>query len=248
MAIINMNSFLRTIALALSSFPVLAYANLADGWYDNWLLGVSMGYADRNSVIQSSILDSNNLSGYSRESSDNGWLAAAFAGYQSIHNEWLLGVEFNLEWQNIANNIHQYAFSGRQVTAEYRRKGMLDLSGRLGYALTTNFMPYVRLGAEISRDALSSRFNGRSTPMVHLYNKGWIHRFLVGFGAEMPIPDIYGMSGMTVRLEYDFHSKGKTIQDYGATGEADSMITYSTGMQPRTYSGRLSFVWNYFEY
>lgn len=223
--------------------PLQVHADLQNGWLDNWLLGVSTGYAARSSVIGSSIIDLGNLSAYSRQSSDNGWLVAGFLGYQAIRCQWLLGTEFNLEWQNI-DNTHFYAFSGRRVTADYRRKGMLDLSGRVGYAFTPNFMPYVRLGAEISRDSLASMFEGRFIPDANLYNKAWIHRFLLGIGVEAPIP---GTCGKTIRLEYNYHSKGKTIEDFGATGAGDTMIEYYTAMQPKTYSGRVSLVWNLFD-
>jgi opacity protein-like surface antigen len=201
---------------------------------------MSGGYVTRNSVILSSVSDLTNLVGYSREGSDNGWLVAAFGGYQAINRQWLLGGEFNIEWQNI-DHSHDYVFSDFDVTAKYRRKGMLDLSGRLGYALTTNFMPYVRLGVELSRDSLTSTFVGSITSGV-LNNKAWIHRFLLGMGVEMPIP---GTCGITLRLEYDYHSKGKTIEDFGA--DIRSTEYYYTAMQPRSYSGRLSIVWNFFD-
>lgn len=224
--------------LMLHSLP--AHAILESRWLDNWVVGVSGGYASREGDIVSSITGFRNYSAYSRSSSDDGWLGAAFIGYQSILGPLLFGGEFNLEYEMI-DTSHTYAFADRHVTAEYRRKGLIDLSGRMGYAVTTNFMPYLRLGAELSRDSLISTFAGSSVPNASLYNKMWIHRFLVGLGVEMPVPDT---CGMTVRLEYDFHSKGKTIETYDATGVGITLIDYYTAMQPRTYSGRISVVWN----
>ena len=211
-------------------------------WYDNWLLGLSGGYANREALIQSSVTTFGNPLYYSRDASDNGWLAAVFGGYQAIHEKWLLGGEFNLEWQDIEKS-HDYAFASRNVTATYRRKGMIDFSGRLGYAFCESLMPYVRLGVELSRDSLGSYFSGNSTSSVQLFNKAWIHRFLLGVGVEVPLPETCGIS---VRLEYDYHSKGKTIEDFGGTGIEPFLIEYYTAMQPRTYSGRVSVVWNFF--
>lgn len=219
-----------------------SYANFSISWYDNWLLGVSAGYATRKSTIQSSIQPVIGFSGYGQDVNDDGWLSAVFAGYQAVHEQWLLGGEFNLEWENIERS-HNYNFSGCNVSTTYRRKGVLDFSGRLGFALAENWMPYLRVGVELSRDSLSSYFVGNTTPNVSLFNKAWIHRFILGAGAEMPIP---GICGLTVRLEYDYHSKGKTIEDFGATGESITLIQYYTAMQPRTYSGRVSVVWNFF--
>jgi opacity protein-like surface antigen len=237
-------SILALLVFCPSAFAIVLEEDpFALIWYDNWLLGVSAGYATRQGLLQSSITtNSTVLTGYSRDTSDNGWLAAIFGGYQAIHEEWLLGGEINLEWQNI-EKTHRYTFYDRQVTAYYRRKGMIDFSGRVGYALTDNFMPYIRAGAEFSRDSLSSHYSGGSTANIQLYNKAWIHRFIVGIGAEMPVP---GTCGITLRLEYDYHSKGKTIEDYNATGEGLTRIDYYTALQPRTYSGRLSVVWNFF--
>jgi opacity protein-like surface antigen len=236
-----MESIVRVIRFAtLLLLPFQAQADLRPMWEDNWVLGVSAGYASRESDIGSSITLFRNFSAYSRNSSDDGVLGAVFVGYQFVNGPLLAGGEFNLEWENI-NNSHTYDFSNRQVTAEYRRKGLIDLSGRIGYALTENFMPYLRVGAELSRDSLTSTFSGNAITSATLYNKAWIHRFIVGLGVEMPVPQT---CGMTLRLEYDFHSKGKTIEAYAATGLEVTQIDYYTAMQPRTYSGRISGVWN----
>lgn len=230
------------IFLAIGSFSSVVYAgDFSTLWHDNWLLGVSAGYATRKSTIQASVQPVTNFLGYGKDVNDDGWLTAIFVGYQAVHERWLLGGEFNLEWENIERS-HHYNFSERNVSTDYRRKGVLDFSGRLGFALAENWMPYLRVGVELSRDSLSSYFVG-TTRSVSLFNKAWIHRFILGAGAEMPIP---GVCGLTVRLEYDYHSKGKTIQDFGATGEGLTLIQYYTAMQPRTYSGRVSVVWNFF--
>lgn len=220
--------------------PATASANWQPGWLDNWLLGLSGGYATRKSDIDSRITTFPLVVTNVRDSSDNGWLAAGFGGYQAMLDKWLLGGEFNLEWQEIEDS-HNYAFAGRNVNAEYRRKGSIALTGRIGYALTPNLLPYIRVGAEVSRDSLTSTFVGPPTS-ASIFNKAWIHRFIVGVGAEMPIPCTCGIS---LRLEYDYHSKGQTIEDYGSTGSGITTIEYYTAMQPRTYSGRLSVVWNF---
>lgn len=229
--------------LAMGLIPFQAHALWDTGWLDNWLVGVSTGYITREADIVSSITTVSDYGSFSRNSSDNGWLGAVFGGYQSIYRQWLIGGEFNLEWENV-NSSHDYMFAGDEVSTRYRRKGVIDFSGRAGYALTSNLMPYLRLGVEVSRDSLASSFEG-ITPDAFIYNKAWIHRFLVGIGAEMPIPDT---CGLTVRLEYDYHSKGKTIEDFGATGIGLQTIEYYTAMQPRSYSGRVSLVWNLYEH
>lgn len=230
------------IFLTTSMICPISYANWSTSWHDNWLVGVSAGYAQRKSTVQASVQPFVGFTGYGKDVNDEGWLAAIFGGYQAVYEEWLLGGEFNLEWENIENS-HHYNFAARDVSTTYRRKGLLDFSGRLGFAFAENWMPYLRVGVELSRDALSSYFVGNATPNITIFNKAWIHRFILGLGAEMPIP---GMCGLTVRLEYDYHSKGKTIEDYGATGERLTLIQYYTAMQPRTYSGRASLVWNFF--
>lgn len=227
------------LGIVCSVFSLNVYAEV---WLGNALLGISGGYMTRKSLVVSSVSTANNFLGYSRDASDNGWLGAGFAGYQAIHQQWLLGAELNIEWEAI-EHTHRYFFATESVTAAYRRKGVFDLSGRVGYAFTPNWMPYVRVGGEISRDDLRSNFVD-SVTSINLFNKAWIHRFIVGLGAEMPIPDV---PGLTVRLEYDYHSKGKTIEDYAATGTTVPILSYYTAMQPRSYSGRISVVWNFFE-
>lgn len=229
--------FLTTLLVCPAS-----YAEWATSWYDNWLLGVSAGYATRKSTLLASVEPVVGFTAYGQDINDDGWLAAIFTGYQLVHGQWLLGGEFNLEWENI-ERTHHYNFAQRNVSTAYRRKGVLDFSGRVGFALAENWMPYLRVGVEFSRDALSSDFVGNVTPDASLFNKAWIHRFILGLGAEMPVACIVGL---TVRLEYDYHSKGKTIEDFGVTGTDVAFIQYYTAMQPRTYSGRLSLVWNFF--
>jgi opacity protein-like surface antigen len=235
-------------------------------WSGNWLFGISGGYADRVGTVESELTYFNQIfildspvtlrvpTSLVSTASDLGWIYSIFSGYQKTYQRWLLGLELNIDWHHIDED-HTIAFTdsiqllGWEESYRYKRRIMAGLSGRLGYAIADYFMPYARLGVEIGRDKFHSTF--AINPSVGefdlaLQGKQWIYRFLLGAGAEIPIP----CSSMSLRLEYNYHSKGKTMALSGFLFDEleiiGPLVMCSSRTQPRTQSVRLAWVWNFF--
>lgn len=249
----------KQIALVLMAWilPGLAVASLQRGWTGNWYMGGSLGYATlygddhTNMMYGFGALAANTAVDVYRDYSDNGLLVGVLAGYQEIRNQWLVGAEFTADLQSIDKN-HPFAFSDAQelvgwnADVRYQRRNMLGLVGRVGYAVTPFMMPYFRLGVEFSNDKMTTSYFGN--PAVYPYDvvisqAHWLHRFLIGVGAEVPLPHT---CGATMRLEYNFHSKGRTIEEYGSLVDGIFSPQFYNEMQPEMQSGRISLVWNFF--
>lgn len=249
----------RAIASCFAGFMFCtnAVASLQPGWVGNWYMGISAGYADLYGEFNSSLAYNGAVAPLApdtpivRNFADTGLIVSALGGYQEINHQWLVGAEVNFDLQSIDDD-HHYAFSDNQglvgwtANGRFQRRRMIGLTGRVGYAITTIFMPYVRLGMEISDDKYRASFVGNPSVLpveIVINEKHWVHRFLTGFGVEIPIPDT---CGGTMRLEYNIHSKERTIQGSGSVIDGVFSPTITSGGQPKMHSARLSLVWNFF--
>ncbi len=221
-------------------------------WEKNFLVGLYGGYADRDGSAQTRVryggLPNLRQAEVVRDVSDLGAIYGIMAGLQGRRQQWLFGGEFSLERHPI-NDVHPFAFSdpagifGWNGTMQYRRDWMSALTFRLGYHFVDYFMPYVRLGVETGQDIyeVSLSSNIRNVPTLYPANKKWIWRFLSGVGIEIPVT----CTRLALRMEYQFHSKGKTMEvDKVFTEGLINPITYSE-LQPKTQSFVFGIVSNF---
>jgi hypothetical protein len=128
----------------------------------------------------------------------------------------------------------------------YDRKFVLGLTGRVGYSFVSFLMPYVRFGVEMSDDEIHSFYRDNTSNIVFPTGDGhtetWVYRFLVGIGAELPLPTCLPLS---LRMEYNYHSKGKTL-DATSVGVGGVAPVFNASLQPWANSGRIVLVWNFF--
>ncbi len=249
------------IGLMLSCSPLFADHPLYHHWPENvWIkrwdkefvLGIYGGQADRrgssNTRVSYGAFPNVTPTNVVRDMSDLGFIYGILAGYQGTRDKWLFGGEFSLERHPI-NEWHGFGFSdtaslfGWQGIAEYRRDWMTGFTFRGGYKFVDYFFPYARLGIETGQDiyevALTS--NIANVPTLYPYNKKWVWRFLSGVGIEIPVT----CTRLAFRMEYQFHSKGKTIEiDKVYTDGVINPITYSE-LQPKTQTFILAFVSNF---
>lgn len=230
-------------AIGLASALLVSGAANAD-YHANWLIGASAAYGTQSGDINYSLSSvvSEDVASSSTGFSDSGWLWGLLVGYQAMCNCWLFGGELSVDWSN-HDGYKDYAFSdsdeGINVRAKYDQDAIVALSARLGYEVSSFFLPYIRLGLETSRDKLefesqtdSLAANGSESRRV------W--RFLGGVGLEMPVPMCAGLS---VRGEYNYHSKGRTVT---AGSTASDGVTYATAhTKQHANTGKLSLVWNF---
>jgi opacity protein-like surface antigen len=237
-------------ALLLSSALLVSAAAQAQ-WEGNWLVGLSGGYSWGNGDVDYSsfkpattpivVNASNNL-----DSKD--WLWGLLGGYQVRCNGWLLGAELNFDWQGHHNNQNfNFAQTGPTVatnlSADFKRDVTVGLTGRMGLEVSPWLMPYIRLGAETSEDKLSFSSAEIGTGVNNSATGSGSHRswrFIGGVGAELPVP---GLTGLTFRAEYNYHSKGSAVNVNTVASDNITAVTVST--KQHANSGKASLVWNF---
>lgn len=232
---------------------LLAANNTYAGWQGNWLLGVSGGYAERRGDVDVSMLYTARplvaQTDWDDRYSDTGAIWGVLAGYQLKNCGWTWGAEVSVDSQDI-DEEQAFVFPDVArlfswgVRTNYSRDAVIAISGRMAYEMAPYFIPYLRLGAEGSKDSLDVDISGDSTVFpfaVALHNEHWVYRYLVGAGTETPL----FCSRASLRLEYNYHSKGKSLEASGIMVSPNPTPFYITQMHPRTQSLKLSLVWNF---
>jgi opacity protein-like surface antigen len=234
----------------------------------NWLLGASVGYTDTNGTLSSNIayLDPTGLGGTLSninkeiQFTNNTWLLGFFVGYQWICNQWLTGVELGLDWYD-TYDPQDFVLGeslGYEGKARYKHDAIVSLTGRLGYTLKDYLIPYIRLGAEASRDHLDVTYfspigigAGNAAFIASIPERNTYYRLVGGIGLEVLL---YHLScnfipELSVRVEYDYHGLQRAIS--GSIVRIDSINPpvanqqYSVNYKPHMNTGKLSIVWNF---
>lgn len=225
-----------------STLSLSAYAM----WETNGLLGLSAGYALREAdgeFIVSHPL--NRITSVNQKQEDNGLMGGVLGGYQARCHDWLFGGELNIEWQEV-NREQAFAFTdalniGYNASSSYSQRQMVALTGRFGYEMYPNFMPYVRLGVQSSKDKLIVRAaSANLQDSLDLESTRRVYRLTGGFGAEMPI---YYLMGLSARAEYNFRARAGSIS---ATELADDNQTLATiSARPKAHAFIFALVFNF---
>lgn len=226
---------------------LLVAASAQGQWEPNVLVGVSGGYVHTSGNLDVVMTPPAPIAGtsFTTELENNRWLWGVLAGYQAKCDRWLLGAEVNVDWID-RKNTQNYAFTdatgtGWTAAANFRRDPTVALTGRLGYALSEFFMPYVRLGAETSRDKFIYNASSSTGLLVSEEGSRRSYRFVGGIGAEMPVPSFAGLS---FRLEYNYHSPGRAIN--ASAPASDGVTLVATGTKQKANVAKASLVWNFF--
>ncbi len=227
-------------------------------WLGNWLVGASAGYGSRTGSNQTQL--SYNGANFPiglpqsliiRDYSAPGKLYGLFTGYQAVKDYWLVGGELNIDRHDMDEGL-SFAFAdtngviGWRGITNYKRDYVFGLTARMGYAITPFFLPYVRLGIELGHDKLTTLYTGNPAVYPHsieMSTTTYVHRCLSGFGFEVPLPMTCGGS---FRMEYNWHSKSKTVKAHGNLPDGLVNPAFETSLQPQTHSGRVALVWNFF--
>lgn len=244
------NSGMLSGLILVLCWPLSVCAFWLEKDQSHWLMGVSAGYAELSGSFQNRLtyraLPNIPLTQTESTLKDEGGLYSFFIGYQERCNRWIKGLEARVDWYDI-DQSHTFSFSDPnnfllwQGTVKHRRGPTPSFSGRLGYALVPYFTPYLRLGGELSHDKMWSEFSTNSPVFPYTltpHAKTWVYRFLAGIGAEMPI----FCTALTFRLEFNYHSKGRTIES--DAGYTDGVINpiMAGDFQPKMLSYRFSLV------
>lgn len=246
-----MNKFGTALCLS-SALLVSGVAQAA--WQGNWLIGVSGGYAESEGELELTMFHPLGFqTNFNKDFENTGFIGGIFGGYQAVCNRWLWGLELNVDWQDLDSD-NNFAFTdftdrGWAVSSNYDRDVVVGLTGRLGYQISRCFMPYIRVGAEISNNDLNfsairdpNNLPVSSDVFFALNGSRHVTRFVGGIGAEMPVP-VSKLAGLSIRVEYDYHAGGRVIEVNGVA--SDNATFVATSMSPRVNSAKASLVWNF---
>jgi len=186
------------------------------------------------------------------EHTDKGTYWGLLGGLQAKCDAWIVGVELNLDWQNIGKKF-EFAYTdavgaiGWAGQARLKTTPVMGLTGLMAYEIAPYFIPFMRLGVETSQDKLDATFTAivPSFPMqITIQNTEWQFRYVAGFGVTIPL---FFVKQLLLRLEYDYHS---FFNDKGT--KASGLITtnfikpsFIASMHPRTQSGKIALLWNF---
>ncbi|MGD9591417.1 MAG: outer membrane protein [Candidatus Berkiella sp.] len=256
-----MSKFPTILTLSLLGFLQSAQAQWPMlPWDGNFLIGASGARAERLDNVDITLFytfpgNTIPVSFIIEDYTDTGYLGGFFAGYQIYVNRFVIGAEFNVDWDYL-DRKHFFGFSdangqvgvspglGYAAMARYERDVTYALSARVGYEITRCFMPYFRLGVAKSKDTLTVAFAG--DPAIYNFNvitqgDGPQIRYLLGIGAEIPMPllPFIGLRG-----EYNFQSRAKNIEALGSINDGALNPFFMNKMNPKTHIAKLSVVWN----
>ncbi len=215
-------------------------------WESNWLAGVYGGLAEREGSVDLIASHPAGLfTSYIQEIEDIGVVGGLLGGYQVRCHEWLFGAELNIEWQEVSHD-RDAAFTnalgqGVNITTSYAQRNIVGFSGRFGYEMFPNFLPYVRLGVQSSRDKMIVR---ATTPdfedSADMEDLRRVYRLTAGVGAEFPICFLMGLSA---RAEYNFRARAGSIEAYDLGLDNETVLNAS--MRPRANTLLLALVFNF---
>lgn len=225
----------------------------------NWLVGVSGGWAwhsDRD--VDVAIQRGNTFSAFNvanSNSDNNHFIWGLLAGYQARVNGWLLGGEVNVDWRN-TNDDNDNGFTvidpvfgtfiGSVSGNNSNNNAVVGLTARIGYEVSSFFMPYIRLGAEVTRtDDIDFSVSHPAAPAFTVVsNNDRNHRwgFVGGVGAEFPVPMCKALS---LRAEYNYHSRGRQDDVVALGSDLGTLFTVSNDGSRHENTGKASLVWNF---
>ena len=257
---------MKKLKLALCLSAALLATSAQAQWQGNWLLGVSGGWAwaDNEDDITVSIatpaLGVASTFTVSNDHDRSRGIWGFLAGYQATCNGWLLGAEVNVDWRTNDDDQDFTFFSpllGTTVVGNFSRDrdAVVGLTGRLGYEVSPWFMPYVRAGVDYGRR--NHDFTLMTTTLASNVTVGFGDSdnnrwgFIGGVGAEFPLAMI--VSGLSLRAEWDFHTRGHNDDDNNnlvAVVNVPSVVTPSvigiSGIgESHEQTARISLVFNF---
>lgn len=244
-----MHNLKRYIAMLFGIWALLlGMMSQAQAWQGNWLLGASVGMArhiehdninlsySRIPLFPTTYLQEN----YRYRSASWGVLA----GYQLTCADFLVEGEGNLNWfgnhksrtVNITDLINAVQFD---VHPEYKQDATLGFTGRMGYAMSSYFLPYIVLGVEGSHDAYSVSYT-RPPFSTDSETQRWAYRFIAGVGTQIPLDFCRALS---VRIEYNCHLPYTYLQTNSAMVDGLVNPLFSSQSKPKIQEIKVALVW-----
>ncbi|MBN9287680.1 MAG: hypothetical protein BGO43_02695 [Gammaproteobacteria bacterium 39-13] len=216
----------------------------------NFLVGGSLGYVIQKETFESTFTTAfptafpGIIRNYNVDEKDSGVLFGLLAGWQWRCHRWMFGAEASVDFSSDFQLNHKYAYLDSLGvpgigTILYDRGDIYALTARIGYFVTPFFMPYVRVGGQLSHDEVSYQtfYTASLAPDFSSRTKD-VYGYVVGAGAEFPTY----IGSSTIRFEYNFvETQRLVIEDNSFPALGGSHKFHS----PESHVGKISFVWNF---
>jgi len=247
----KMNLFL-VLSLSFLFSPLVSMAkiqapNLPALTSHNFLIGAQMGYARQKQdvithlTVPEILIDQ--VYDFRETTSDSGVLLGLLTGWQWRWQRVMLGLEGHLDFQSFEEN-RQFTFTSDvnnaaefEATTLYDRGPMWGLSARAGYFVTPFFMPYLRLGVQLSRDEIDYRVGSDSDLADFNTRREHVRGVILGIGAEFPTY----IGSSTIRAEYNF-TRTESLHLNDTTLPIIGNYKFH---RPEANMAKISWVWNF---
>ncbi|MBS0290423.1 MAG: outer membrane beta-barrel protein [Proteobacteria bacterium] len=243
------------LKLAFLASAVLMATNVQADWQGNFLLGVSAGGAWHNNTDDFFFMSFLSPTGFTSfavndDSDDSHFIWGLFAGYQARCDNWLAGLEVNVDWRGNNDDDVDFVLTDPAVTpivgtVHRDRDPVIGITGRLGYNVLPCLMPYIRLGIDYSQREYELTATAPNIPAfgsfgVNSDNNKW--GFVGGAGLEWFMPMIAGLS---LRAEWDFHVRNDDNDDSAVIAVGATTVGISGFSHTHEQSARASLVYNF---
>lgn len=241
---------MKKITTAICLTSMLMAGNAQAYWANNFLMGVNLGYINRegsftvtvNDTVQQVFETTNGP--LDQDSFSWGFLL----GWQVRCNYLLYGLELSFDWQNHDSNSARVIGptplfpTGSTLYTNYNYSVQSALTARVGYAITPYIMPYLRAGAEITRENIGASITIPLVvdPYIDFDGSQNVWRFVGGVGVELPFPLL---EGVTFRAEYNYHSRGHGVEASRLARDGVTLVQAEGGQFANSVKG--SFVYNF---
>lgn len=199
-----MKKSLLALSLAVSSVAVTqANASAFNGFY----LGANAGLNLRSTETK---VEAHN---YTKSKKKTGASYGVFTGFGRNTNGFYLGGELSVG-SSSSNKTSEHTIAGTAVKTEYHRGVVFGLAPRVGAIFAKDFLGYVKLGMEYSRDKSEAIEAGVKTTSR---NKGKF-TFAPGIGLEKAFGQIL------TRIEYTYNCGSKISEGAGRVAYKENRI------------------------
>lgn len=243
------------LALSLLSASGFYGAGVQAESSTNFLAGVEGAYARQKqdfsttytnpSLSPTAITDLNQQS-YTMD--DELLMLGGIFGWQWRCNRFLLGFEANADLHSL-NKARSFVYNGGTTssvfegTMEYDRGPIYNFTARTGYFITPSMMPYIRGGAQFSRDEATyqvfTNIGSAAAQQADFISSGKkdIWGYVLGVGLEFPA--LLGPS--TIRIEY-LYSRTESIS---IDDRIPPIFATDRFEHPQTNAIKFAWVWNF---
>ena len=236
-----MKVLMRKIAylVFLASFALPASSAICE---THFLLGVEGGVANREADFTVNIANPGLQTTAIQDYDSTGFIFGFFTGYEAIIDEFLVGVELNVGFQDFSDEESFQFFDGlaRSYNGrfEHERHPVFGLTVRGGYRLAPWMIAYVRAGAEVSKEIVRFQAATAGGPSVALDDGRSSVRFIGGMGFEFPLT-----RNTAIRLEYNYSSRGRGVAESQIA--SDGTTQFAVNFKPNQHALKLAFAWNF---